>query len=74
MTFLDDTAPSVKYTGEWTQVPSTTAFEDTLHLTTQESAEVTVSFQGSSIVCYNIIFSRANGGLEHLLGIIRALC
>lgn len=52
VTFLDDTAPAVTYTGEWTQVPSTTAFENTLHLTTQESAQVTVSFQGSSIELY----------------------
>lgn len=50
VTFIDDTAPSITYEGEWTQLPSTTAFENTLHLTTQASAQVTVSFQGSSIV------------------------
>ncbi|GJJ06643.1 hypothetical protein Clacol_000837 [Clathrus columnatus] len=52
VTEIDDTASSITYKGEWTQVPSTTAFEDTLHLTTQASAQVTVSFQGSTIELY----------------------
>ncbi|GJJ05874.1 hypothetical protein Clacol_000061 [Clathrus columnatus] len=51
---IDDTSPYVVYNGSWSSVLGLTAFNSTLHSTTQAGSSVSVYFQASTIELYGL--------------------